>query len=75
MHNQQAKTRKSVPVMVRINDQELYRAIKTLSYMPLSYGYSNRRGSVGGVILKLLKDNADKLKAKAEDCRRYSPLL
>src|ERR1035437_8974422 len=57
-------------VQFRIDDQELYRALKTLSRQPKDRGYSRQQGSVAGVIKKLLLENlAPELKALAEDAR------
>src|ERR1035441_6564737 len=57
-------------VLFRIDDQELYRALKTLSRQPKQMGYSRQHGSVAGVIKKFLLENlAPDLKALAENAR------
>lgn len=68
----QRKQAKPKAVMVRIPDQDLYRALKTLSYLPPYIGFSDRR-SVGGVILKLLNKNAAQLKAAADRAPKMMP--
>ena len=65
MQNQQPKKL----VVLRITDLELYRALKTLSREPKGFGYTDRRGSVAGVITKFLSKHADQLKGEAERAR------
>jgi hypothetical protein len=65
MQNQQPKKL----VVLRITDLELYRALKMLSRAPKGFGYTDRRGSVAGVITKFLSKHADQLKGEAERAR------
>jgi hypothetical protein len=58
--------KKAKLVLLRIDDLELYRALKILSREPKYLGYTDRRGSVSGVIMKfVLMKNAALVKEKA----------